>query len=80
MILTDIKAYLETHKRVALMDIAYHFDVTPQAVEGLLAHWIRKGKVRRLEGHYCQQGCCQAASQYLTFYEWVSSCSPRPMA
>jgi len=44
--LTELKSYLIENKRAPLIDIAHHFDVTPDAVKGMLGHWIRKGKVR----------------------------------
>jgi Mn-dependent DtxR family transcriptional regulator len=71
MILTELKSYLIEKKRAPLMDIALHFDVTPNAVKGMLEHWIRKNKVRRLEGKACNKGCCKAASVHLEIYEWV---------
>jgi len=51
--------------------MAYHFDTTPDAVKGMLEHWIRKGKVRRVEGSLCNKGCCQAEPAHLEIYEWV---------
>lgn len=73
MILTELKAYLVKNKRVALIDIAHHFDATPDAVKGMLGHWIRKGKVRQLEGKACNKGCCQCDLASLEIYEWVES-------
>ncbi|HDN26665.1 MAG TPA: hypothetical protein ENG03_06145, partial [Thioploca sp.] len=47
MILTELKSYLVENKRAVLKDLAHHFETTPDAVKGMLEHWIRKGKVRR---------------------------------
>jgi hypothetical protein len=71
MILTELKFYLKENKRATLIDLAHHFDVTPDAVKGMLEHWIRKGKVHRLEGSRCTKGCCQSDPAHLEIYEWV---------
>jgi putative ferrous iron transport protein C len=71
MILTDIKKYLIEKKRAPLMDIAHHFNTTPDAIKGMLEHWIRKGSVRHLEGSSCNKGCCQCDPASLEIYEWV---------
>ncbi len=71
MILTDIKQYLQTNNRVVLIDISHHFNVTPDAMRGMLEHWIRKGKIRHLKGSFCNKGCCQSNPADLEIYEWV---------
>jgi len=72
MNLTKLKSYLILNKRAALIDLAHHLDVTPDAVKGMLEHWIRKGKVRHLEGSACNKGCCQCDPAGLEIYEWIS--------
>ena len=71
MILTELKSYLIKNKRDPLIDIAHHFNVTPDAMKGMLEHWIHKGKVRRLESSVCNKGCCKTAPAHLEIYEWV---------
>ncbi len=71
MLLTQLKSYLIKNKRAALMDMAHHFDMTPDAVKNMLEHWIRKGKVRHLEGSSCNKGCCQCDPSSMEIYEWV---------
>ena len=71
MIFTELKYYLVENKRAVLKDLAHHFDTTPAAVKGMLEHWIRKGKVRRVEGSLCNKGCCKAEPAQLEIYEWV---------
>ncbi len=71
MILSELKSYLIKNKRASLIDMAHHFDVAPDAMKGMLVHWIRKGKVIRLEGSSCQKGCCQCDPSHLEIYEWV---------
>ena len=73
MILTELKSYLLENKRVHLIDLARHFEVTPEALSGMLEHWIRKGKVRRLVGSVCgKQCCCQTNPANLEIYEWIA--------
>jgi len=69
--LTDLKKYLIQNKKAPLMDMAHHLNVSPDAVKGMLEHWIRKGKVRHLEGSACNKGCCQCEPSSLEIYEWV---------
>ncbi len=71
MILTDIKQYLQTNNRAVLIDLARHFDVTPDAMRGMLEHWIRKGKIKHLKGNICSKGCCQSKPADLEIYEWI---------
>ncbi|MCP4699912.1 MAG: sugar metabolism transcriptional regulator [Gammaproteobacteria bacterium] len=72
MILTELKAYIAEKRRVTLTDLACHFDVEPDALKGMLDHWIRKGKVRRmLPVSSCEsKGCCQCES--VEMYEWIT--------
>jgi DNA-binding MarR family transcriptional regulator len=70
MILTELKKYLQSHHQATLRDLAHHFNVTPEAIEGMLEHWIRKGHVRR-SANRCTKGCCETAATNLIFYEWV---------
>ncbi len=72
MILTDIRGYLRLNKRVTLADLATHFRCTPDAMRGMLSHWITKGKVQYIQGNPCSKGCCKVEDPtLLEFYEWV---------
>ncbi len=74
MILTQLKSYLKINKRASLIDLAHHFNVTPEAMKGMLEHWIRKGKVRYLENQLCQKGCCCPTQlTHLEIYEWLEA-------
>lgn len=46
----EVRDYLSTRGRAPLSDIAAHFGSAPDAVRDVLDLWMRKGKVRRLEG------------------------------
>ncbi|MGF1614627.1 MAG: FeoC-like transcriptional regulator [Gammaproteobacteria bacterium] len=73
MILTDLKEYLRERRQAPLMDLVYRFDVEPEALRGMLAHWIRKGNVRRQVGAgVCSTGCGKCDPEALEIYEWVA--------
>ena len=58
MILSDIKRYLQERGQATLGDLALHFDVDPDAMRGMLARWVEKGKVARIAGPSgCKRGC-----------------------
>ena len=78
MILNDIRRYLEQRGQASLGDIARHLDADPEAVRGMLEHWMRKGRVRRhLAGTACG-GCSQCEGATLEIYEWLDDTGSRP--
>jgi len=71
MILSDIKGYLQAHGQATLKDIALHFDASPEAVRGMLEHWIRKGRVeKQLLNDACQSACTQCDPGDTEIYLW----------
>lgn len=73
MRLMELRDYLQQRTQVPVMDIAHHFDTEPEVVRGMLEHWVRKGKVQRIQGVACQKGCCKADPSHLEFYQWIPS-------
>jgi putative ferrous iron transport protein C len=73
MRLIELKQYLQQYSQVPVMDIAHHFDTEPEVVRGMLDHWVRKGKVRHLQGVACQKGCCKTDPVNLEIYQWVET-------
>lgn len=72
MILSDLRAYLRAHHRVALADLIVHFDIDADALRGMLDKWISKGKVRKLPlSASCGTSCCQCDAALTEIYEWV---------
>jgi len=72
MILSDIKRYLQAREQSTLADMALHFDVSDDALEGMLEQWVRKGRVSREKltascGSSCNK-CGQAATE---IYRWL---------
>lgn len=71
MILTDLRRYLRQRGQAGLTDIAYHLDAEPEAVKGMLDHWIRKGKVRWHAAGAACSGCSKCDAATMEVYEWV---------
>ena len=40
MILTDIRKYLSERNVVSLQDLSLHFKIDPDAMQGMLEHWV----------------------------------------
>lgn len=73
MILSELKQYLQKNRRVALRDVALYLKAEPDAVRGMLEQWVRKGKVKKLEGKGgCGGGCCKCDEAMIEAYEWLS--------
>lgn len=73
MILTDLRHYLKQRRQASLEDIAHHLDSDPEAVRGMLEHWIRKGRVRRHIGGASCGGCTQCEAGRMEVYEWLEA-------
>jgi putative ferrous iron transport protein C len=68
----DIKQYLMKRKLVTLQDIATHFRMTTGTATPMLDLWIRKGKLKKHDGHIgCQKGCCACDPATIVSYEWI---------
>lgn len=73
MILSDIRKYLSENKTVTLKDLSVHFDIEPDAMQGMLQEWIRKGKVRKYSGApSCSHACTKCSDPAaMELYEWI---------
>lgn len=71
MILSELRRYLEVHQRASLIDLAHHFDIEADALRGMLAKLITKGRVEQLpmEVSSCS-GCCKCDSASVEIYQW----------
>jgi hypothetical protein len=76
--LTTLKAYLLTHRAASLSELARHVRADPDAVRGMLALWIQKGKVRRTGGARCS-GCDSCAPADIEIYEWIGGRQAQPL-
>lgn len=71
MILSELRDYLKGRGRVTLTDMANRFDTDPDALRGMLAKWIAKGRVVRVEGPGgCAQACNTCDVAGVELYEW----------
>jgi hypothetical protein len=71
MILSELRDYLKTHQRSALIDMAYRFDIDPDALRGMLEKWVAKGRVVKLpQGSLCSGGCRKCDPATTELYEW----------
>ncbi len=71
MILSELRDYLQSHRRAALSDLAIRFDSDPEALRGMLAKWIAKGRVERLPaGTACGSACCRCDPHTTEIYAW----------
>lgn len=78
MILSALKSYLHEKKQASLKDIAAKFDTSETALEGMLAHWERKGLIKkRQEAASCENACGHKCStcpmQCTQIYEWTQN-------
>lgn len=72
MILSELRNYLQTKRRVTLNDLVLHFHVDANALRGMLGKWISKGKVRiSPAGSNCGGSCCKCDPLLTEIYEWV---------
>ena len=72
--LSKIRDYMIRRPAVSLYDLALHLQAQPDAVRGMLQHWIDKGRIRKLPrpGRCagCQAAVCDPTQSEL--YEWVN--------
>lgn len=71
MILAELRDYLQTHGRVALIDLSNRFDTDPDALRGMLQKWVEKGRVERVTvSSACGTGCGKCDLGYVETYIW----------
>jgi putative ferrous iron transport protein C len=70
MILSEIRAYLQTHGSASLQDMAHRFDVDPDALRGMLDQWVARGRVVRDASSGNCGGCCKCDAAALEVYRW----------
>lgn len=73
MVLSRITTHLKLNKRAALKDMALLFNVTPDALKGMLGTLERKGKIKKLAtGTRCHGGCHKCSPESIELYEWIA--------
>lgn len=66
----QLQRYLQTHSQTSLEELARHFQSDADAIRGMLAPLIRKGRVRQSLGKQCGK-CHHCAPESLELYEWI---------
>ena len=68
--LSDIKTYLKKNQRANLSDLALHFRTSPEAMRGMLAVWVKKGKVTAFAAGQACGDCRTCDTSLAEIYEW----------
>ncbi len=77
-LLIDIRSYVQERGSASLLDLSNRFQASPDALRGMLEHWVRKGVIRRMDfsancgGCSTDSGCgdCGTQAAFET-YEWA---------
>ena len=80
--LSDICTFVRERQRVSLYELALHFDTDEGLLEGMMQHWLRKGRIKQLITPPCQTACggCDAGARAGVLYCWVKQRAAQSMA
>lgn len=71
MSLLAIKHYLSEVKIANLANLTAYFKKHPDLLRDMLAHWIRKGKIRKFaKSALCGGKCVKCDPMMVEIYEW----------
>ena len=70
--LIEVKDYVSGRGICTLSEISKHFAVSPDALRGMLNHWVRKGKMV-CEQSGCSKGCMSCKPEQLEIYRWTGA-------
>ncbi|MGB0359979.1 MAG: FeoC-like transcriptional regulator [Endozoicomonas sp.] len=71
--LIAIRDYLREQKVCTLSDLSMKFKMTPEAMRGMLSHWLRKKQVVCESPQCflaCKKGCVSCNPEELEIYRW----------
>ena len=74
MSLLELKEYLKSRDIVSINDLCIHFRTSPETLEPMLEHWIRKGKLsRESSGASCggKHSICSCGESEQIWYQWI---------
>ncbi len=80
--LIKIRDYLQQHKVCTLADLSVKFNTSPEAMRGMLGHWLRKGQLccdRSSCLLACNKGCISCDPAELEIYRWLGKSSQIPL-
>jgi len=73
MTLVELKQHLMKVRITSLSGICTYFNVEPETLRGMLAHWIRKGSVRQCQRNpECASSCGKCSPLVTEIYEWIA--------
>ncbi len=73
MSLLAIKNHMMKVKIASLSNICMCLKIDPDLLRNMLAHWMRKGKIRKcMKTPACGTKCMQCSSLTTELYEWCS--------
>lgn len=72
MILSQLRRYIESKRRVTLGELVVHFGVDAEALRGMLDKWQSKGKISKTSANSaCGTSCCNCDPLLTEIYEWI---------
>ena len=72
MSLLDIKNYMMKVRMASLSSLCVYFNSEASVLRDMLAHWVRKGKMRQcMKTPRCGVKCGQCSVASTEIYEWV---------
>jgi putative ferrous iron transport protein C len=72
MTLLDIKNHMIQVKAATLASLCNLFNKDPETLRCMLAHWIKKGKIRQCtKKPACGSQCFKCPASSTEIYEWV---------
>ena len=72
--LLELKEYLQSKDTVSINDLGIHFNASPETLEPMLEHWIRKGKLcKETSESSCgnKKGSCSCSDGHHIWYQWI---------
>ena len=67
-----IKAFLKERQSANLQELSLYFFKKPETMRFLMAHWIRKGRVRyQKKSASCGTKCQSCRLEFIEIYQWV---------
>lgn len=70
--LSQIKLIFTEKNTVSLVELTQQLNAEPDAVRGMLSHWIRKGRIRPFQKKAgCGSKCGKCDPATTEMYQWV---------
>lgn len=69
-----LRGYLQSRPSVSLAELSRHFHQPEAVIQGMLSHWVRKGRVAVMRAS-CADHCGQCAGE-TEWYRWQENQRP----